>query len=111
MQTTGGSEFEEGKPQGSPFLVRTESSMVCAYLREIKRWVVEVADLPGGEELQRNLHTILADLKNLDNSLRGCVPFEVCPRCGDQLPKKANCDPCKGRGWVTEAIYKLEKRK
>jgi hypothetical protein len=53
-----------------------------------------------------NLSQIQADLNNAHRAIRFAKPHAVCGYCKGEGRGKKTCKPCKGRGWVGEAVYK-----
>lgn len=86
---------------------------VCAEFKEkrqqltnLKTWITQRMNHPGCAVLASGESRIKTDIDNLDSELKFATPYCVCVYCKNKMPKLANCNACKGRGWITQEIYK-----
>lgn len=77
-----------------------------AKLSGIKSWMTQRLAHPGAAVLVDAAQRIKTDLDHLDAELKFAKPYCVCVYCKNESPKVANCNCCKGRGWMTEQLYK-----
>lgn len=77
-----------------------------AKLTGIKSWLTQRASHPGAVLLVDADQRIRTDLDQADTELKFAKPYCVCIYCHNKAPKVANCTACKGRGWMTEPVYK-----
>jgi hypothetical protein len=75
-------------------------------LTNLKTWITQRLNHPGAAVLASGESRIKADIDNLDIELKFAVPYCECVYCKNKMPKLANCNACKGRGWITQEIYK-----
>lgn len=75
-------------------------------LTNIKTWITQRLSHPGCAVLASGESRIKADIDNLDIELKFATPYCACVYCKNKMPKVANCTACKGRGWITQEIYK-----
>lgn len=69
-------------------------------LAAVKKWADEVSITAAGSYL--HLQSFVGQLTAAQKQLKFEKPYAVCPYC---LAKKAKCEACKGRGFVTKPIY------
>ena len=74
-------------------------------ITQIKRWITQTVSHPGAKVLEGVAQSIKVDLDNADRALRFARPHSICVYCKNKLPKLANCNACKGHGWITELTY------
>lgn len=77
-----------------------------AKLTAIKSWITQRVKHDAGAKLAGAAQRIKTDIDNADRELRFAKPHCVCVYCHNKPPKVANCNACKGTGWITEDIYK-----
>lgn len=77
-----------------------------AKLAGIKSWMTQRLAHPGAAVLVDAAQRIKTDLDHADAELKFAKPYCVCVYCKNEKPKVANCNACKGRGWMTEQVYK-----
>ena len=74
-------------------------------ITQIKKWITQTISHPGAKVLEGVAQSIKVDLDNADRALRFARPHSICVYCKNKLPKLANCNACKGHGWITELTY------
>jgi hypothetical protein len=75
-------------------------------LASIKTWMTQNQNHPGAVVLTGAANRIRTDINQADEELKFAAPYCVCVYCHNKPPKVANCNACKGLGWITEPIYK-----
>lgn len=75
-------------------------------LSSIKSWITQNINHAGASILQGARQRIVTDIDQADSELKYATPYCVCVYCHNKAPKVANCNACKGLGWITEPIYK-----
>lgn len=75
-------------------------------LTSIKTWMTQNIKHPGAALLAGAQQRIVTDIDNADRELKFSAPHCVCIYCKNKAPKVANCNACKGKGWINESIYK-----
>lgn len=75
-------------------------------LTAIKSWITQRLNHPGAKWLEAAAQRIRSDIDNADSELKFAKPYCVCVYCLNKPPKVANCNACKGFGWITEPVYK-----
>lgn len=75
-------------------------------LTNLKTWVTQRIAHPGCAVLATAESRIKTDIDTVDRELKFATPFCVCVYCNNKMPKVANCTACKGRGWMTQDVYK-----
>ena len=53
-----------------------------------------------------NKSTMNSDLDRIYHELKMALPYAVCPKCQGRDINNKSCDACKGRGVISEFIYK-----
>lgn len=74
-------------------------------LAAVQTWITQNENHPGAKHLQSAASRIRTDLKQASSELKFCAPHCVCVYCKNKSPKVANCNACKGLGWITEPIF------
>lgn len=74
-------------------------------LAAVQTWITQNENHPGAKHLQSAASRIRTDLKQASSELKFCAPHCVCVYCKNKPPKVANCNACKGLGWITEPIF------
>jgi hypothetical protein len=74
-------------------------------LTAIKAWMTQRVKHAGGKWLESAQQRILTDLKQAGTEIKHAKPYCPCVYCQNKAPKVANCNACKGLGWITEPVY------
>lgn len=74
-------------------------------LTQVKKWLTMTASHPGAKVLESVAQQVKVDIDNADRALKFARPHSVCVYCKNKMPKLANCNACKGHGWITEPVY------
>lgn len=88
------------------FMIRDEFKEKRQQLTNLKTWITQRVSHPGCAVLATAESRVKTDIDNLDRELKFAAPHCACVYCKNKMPKLANCNACKGRGWITEEIYK-----
>lgn len=88
------------------FAIRAEFQEKRQQLTNLKTWITQRVSHPGCAVLKSGESRIKTDIDNLDTELKFATPHCECVYCKNKMPKVANCNACKGRGWITQEIYK-----
>jgi hypothetical protein len=88
------------------FELRAEFDEQLAKLASIKTWMTQRATHPGAAVLAEADQRIRADLTQVHEELKFAKPHCVCVYCKNKNPKVLDCNACKGKGWMTEQVYK-----
>lgn len=75
-------------------------------LTNLKTWITQRLSHPGCALLADAESRVKTDIDNLDSELKFAAPHCACVYCNNKMPKLANCNACKGRGWISLQIYK-----
>lgn len=74
-------------------------------LKAIKSWLTQRIKHPAGKWLDSAVQRIRTDIDHADSEIKHAKPYCPCVYCHNKEPKVANCNACKGLGWITEPIY------
>jgi hypothetical protein len=88
------------------FELRGEFDEQLAKLASIKTWMTQRATHPGAAVLAEADQRIRSDLTQVHEELKFAKPHCVCVYCKNKKPKVLDCNACKGKGWMTEQVYK-----
>lgn len=96
---------EPPKELRAVFTILPEFAKQRNALTQIKKWITQTVSHPGAKVLEGVAQQIKVDIDNADRALRFARPHCQCVYCKNKMPKVANCNACKGHGWITEPIY------
>ena len=88
-----------------PFELIAEIQQQRQKLTAIKSWLTQRINHAGGLVLAAAQQRIVTDIDNADRELKFAAPFCQCVYCQNKMPKVANCEACRGRGWLTKEVY------
>jgi DUF3102 family protein len=87
------------------FVINAEFDKQRNALTAMKSWITQRVKHAGGKFLEAAESRIKSDIDNLDREIKFAKPYCVCVYCQNKTPKVANCNACKGLGWINEQIY------
>ena len=82
------------------FAARSQFQDLQTRLNKISAEAKELAGTVAGSYI--HLQSVQSDIESAKNGIRGNVPYTTCPKC---KAGKSGCETCKGRGFVTKAVY------
>jgi hypothetical protein len=74
-------------------------------LTNLKTWITQRMSHPGAAILATAAQRLKSDIDTVDRELKFAAPHCECVYCKNKMPKVANCEACKGRGWIPIPIY------
>jgi hypothetical protein len=84
------------------FEICAEFDAQRAKLTAIKTWMTQRVSHPGAAVLTDAAQRIKSDLDQADAEIKFAKPYCVCVYCKNT----GDCTACKGKGWLTEQVYK-----
>ena len=87
------------------FAIRDDFAKQRNALTQVKKWITQTVSHPGAKVLESVAQQIKVDIDNADRALKFARPHSACVYCKNKMPKLANCNACKGNGWITEPVY------
>ena len=80
--------------------------MISRKVSALKGDIEAVIGLPGGELLKSRKTEFELARKQLYGLLVDNKPYSVCGMCHGDKKKAKDCKACKGRGWLSEPVYR-----
>ena len=92
-------------PLEEVFEIAHEFNEQRAKLTAIKSWLTQRIKHPAGKWLESAQQRIRTDIDQADSEIKHAKPYCPCVYCHNKEPRLANCNACKGLGWITEPVY------